>query len=290
MRIGVVFPSNEIGGDTGAVRAFAQAAESLGYAHIEAFDHVVGQPGDYAGRLWREPFVLFGYLAALTSRVELATGIIILPQRQTALAAKQAAEVDLWSDGRLRLGLGVGWNAFEFDALDQDFTRRGRRMDAQIAALRTLWSASVVDVRVGDEVITGGGMDPLPRRQIPIWIGGRSAAAYKRAVTLGQGWLSNFQDHLANDREAFIAAKAELVAAAGGELPAGFGIETWTSPGRTSPDTWAAEAEEWGRLGVTHISLRTDESRRDQPVRPSTVDLHIDLLTRYAEAVPNLGG
>jgi len=290
MRIGVVFPSNEIGGDTGAVRAFAQAAESLGYAHLEAFDHVVGQPGDYAGRLWREPFVLFGYLAAITSRIELATGIIILPQRQTALAAKQAAEVDLWSDGRLRLGLGVGWNAFEFEALDQDFTRRGRRMDAQIAAMRTLWSASVVDIEVGTEIVKGGGIDPLPRRQIPIWIGGRSAAAYKRAVTLGQGWLSNFQDHLANDREGFIAAKAELVAAAGGALPAGFGIETWTSPARTSPDTWAAEAAGWADLGVTHISLRTDESRRDQPVRPSTVDLHIDLLTRYAEAVPGLGG
>jgi probable F420-dependent oxidoreductase len=290
MRIGVVFPSNEIGGDTGAVRAFAQAAESLGYAHLEAFDHVVGQPGDYAGRLWREPFVLFGYLAAITSRIELATGIIILPQRQTALAAKQAAEVDLWSDGRLRLGLGVGWNAFEFEALDQDFTRRGKRMDAQIAAMRTLWSSSVVDVEVGDEIVKGGGIDPLPRRQIPIWIGGRSAAAYKRAVTLGQGWLSNFQDHLANDREAFIAAKAELVAAAGGALPAGFGIETWTSPARTAPDTWAAEVDGWADLGVTHISLRTDESRRDQPVRPSSVDLHIDLLTRYAEAVPNLGG
>ena len=146
MRIGVVFPSNEIGGDTGAVRAFAQAAEQLGYAHLEAFDHVVGQPGDYAGRLWREPFVLFGYLAAITERIELATGIIILPQRQTALAAKQAAEVDLWSNGRLRLGLGVGWNPFEYEALNEDFTRRGRRKDTQIAALRTLWATNVVDL------------------------------------------------------------------------------------------------------------------------------------------------
>ncbi|MGD9751049.1 MAG: TIGR03619 family F420-dependent LLM class oxidoreductase [Acidimicrobiia bacterium] len=292
MRIGVVFPSNEIGGDTGAVRAFAQAAEDLGYAHLEAFDHVVGQPGDYAGRLWREPFVLFGYLAALTERIELATGIIILPQRQTALAAKQAAEVDLWSNGRLRLGLGVGWNAFEFEALNQDFTRRGRRMDAQIAALRTLWSAKVVDVdiAIGDEHVHGGGLDPLPGRQIPIWIGGRSPAAYRRAVTLGQGWLSNFQDHLANDREAFVAAKAELEAAAGGTLPAGFGIESWTSPGRTDPDTWAGEAAGWAELGVTHLSLRTDESRRDQPVQPRSLDEHLDLLRRYAEAVPNLGG
>ena len=285
MRIGVILPCNEIGGDNGAVRAVAQATEDLGFAHLEVFDHVVGVPDDYAGRLWREPFVMFGYLAALTQRIELATGIIILPQRQTALAAKQAAEVDLWSGGRLRLGLGVGWNEFEFEALAQDFHRRGKRMDEQIAALRTLWGAPVVDVRVGDEVISGGGMDPRPTREIPIWIGGRSPAALRRAVTLGQGWLSNFQDHLANDREAFLAARAELEAAAGGTLPAGFGIEVWTSPQRTSPDAWAAEAAEWAELGVTHLSLRTDEWRRDMPKVTQPVEAHIELLRRYAEAV-----
>ncbi len=285
MRIGVIFPCNEIGGDTGAVRAYVQAAEDLGYAHLEAFDHVVGEPGNYAGRLWREPFVLFGYLAAITTRIELATGIVILPQRQTALAAKQAAEVDLWSNGRLRLGLGVGWNPFEFAALDQDFTRRGKRMDAQIAALRTLWADHVVDIRVDDEVISGGGIDPRPTRQIPIWIGGRSAGAYRRAATLGDGWLSNFQDCLANDRDGFLAAKADLVAAAGGTLPDGFGIEVWTSPGRTSPDTWAPEAAEWPTLGATHLSLRTDESRMGSKEPPRTVDEHIDLLRRYADTV-----
>jgi probable F420-dependent oxidoreductase len=292
MRIGVIFPCNEIGGDTGAVRAYAQAAESLGYAHLEAFDHVVGEhrgSGEYAGRLWREPFVLFGYLAAITERIELATGIIILPQRQTMLAAKQAAEVDLWSGGRLRLGLGVGWNPFEFEALDQDFHRRGRRMDAQITALRTLWAEPEVEVAVDGEVMKGGGLDPRPGREIPIWIGGRSPAALRRAVTLGQGWLSNFQDHLANDREGYLAARAELEVAAGGRLPDGFGIESWTSPGRTSPDTWAAEAAEWASLGVTHLSLRTDESRRDLPVSPRSIDEHINLMTRYAEAVGNLG-
>jgi len=281
VRTGVVFPQTEIGPRPADVRRYVETAERL--------EHAGREPklwGPYTERdPFHEPFVLFGYLAALTTTSELDTAIIILPQRQTALAAKQAAEVDLWSGGRLRLGLGVGWNPFEFDALDQDFTRRGRRMDAQIAAMRTLWSAKVVDVTIGDEVIRGGGLDPLPERQIPIWIGGRSAAAYRRAVTLGQGWLSNFQDHLANDREAFVAAKAELVAAAGGSLPDGFGIESWTSPGRTSPDGWAAEVDGWAELGVTHLSLRTDESRRDQPVRPSSVDLHIDLMARYAEAV-----
>jgi probable F420-dependent oxidoreductase len=291
VRIGVILPCNEIGGDNGAVRAYALAAEALGFAHLEVFDHVVGQPGDYAGRLWREPFVMLGHLAALTQRIELATGIIILPQRQTALVAKQAAEVDLWSEGRLRLGLGVGWNAFEYEALGQDFRTRGRRMDAQIDALRTLWSGRTVTVAVqdGDERIEAGGIHPLPTRSIPLWVGGRSDAALRRAVTRGQGWLSNFQDHLANDRDDYLMARSRLAAAAGGSLPAGFGVEVWTSPGRTDPGSWAPEATEWADLGVTHLSLRTDESRNNNvggqlgPAR--TVDEHIALLTAYADMV-----
>lgn len=289
MRIGVIFPSNEIGADTGAIRTYTEAAEALGYAHIEVFDHVVGQPDNYAGRLWREPLVLLGWMAGLTTEIELATGIIILPQRQTALAAKQAAEVDLLSDGRLRLGLGVGWNPFEYRALDQDFTTRGRRMDDQIDALRTLWSAQIVDVAVGGEIITDGGLDPRPERPIPIWIGGRSTAALDRAVTRGDGWLSNFQDHLAADRPEFEQALAALEAAAGGSLPTGFGLETWTSPGRTDPDTWSDEASEWAELGVTHLSIRTDESRAGALGDARTVDEHVALLESYADAVADLG-
>jgi probable F420-dependent oxidoreductase len=289
MDIGVIFPCNEIGGDTGAIRAYAQATEDLGYAHFEVFDHVVGEPDNYAGRLWREPFVLLGWVAAMTERIGLTTGIIILPQRQTALVAKQAADVDLLSGGRLRLGLGVGWNPFEYHALDQDFATRGKRMDAQIDALRTLWSAQVVDVEVGGERIHGGGLDPRPERDIPIWIGGRSKAALRRA-TANQGWLSNFQDHLGNDRDGFLEARASLEAASGGTLPDRFGIEVWTSPARTDPDTWADEAAAWGELGVTHLSLRTDESRNNQTPGPGrTVDEHIELLTRYAPVLASVG-
>lgn len=289
MRIGTVFPSNEIGHDTGGCARWARTVESLGYAHIELFDHVVGKTSDYAGRLWREPFVFLGYLAALTERVELVTGIIIAPQRQTALLAKQAAEVDLCSGGRLRLGLGVGWNPFEFDALDQDFTRRGRRMDGQIEAMRTLWSAQVVDVEVGDERISGGGLLPLPGREIPIWVGGRSDAAMRRAVTTSRGWLANFQDHLAADREDFVSARDALVAHAGGSLPDGFGIEAWTSPHRTDPATWADEAAEWAELGVTHLSLRTDENRREAQGPVKSVDEHLDVLHRYRDALGDAG-
>ena len=227
-------------------------------------------------------------LAAITTTIELTTGIIICP-RQTALAAKQAAEVDLLSNGRLRLGLGVGWNRFEYAALDQDFSTRGSRMDDQIDAIRKLWSQPTVDVTVGRERISGGGLDPRPTREIPIWIGGRSKAAMRRAVSNGQGWLSNFQDCLANDREAFLAARSELEQAAGGRLPAGFGIEVWTSPGRSDPGSWADEAVAWSALGVTHLSLRTDESRNNETGgalgEPKTADEHIELLASYAEAV-----
>src|SRR5258708_14783188 len=147
MNIGVVFPQTEIGADRGAIRSYAQRVEELGFTHLLAYDHVLGADPE-VHRPWRgpydvdttfhEPFVLFGYLAAITE-LELVTGIIVLPQRQTALVAKQAAEVDVLTNGRFRLGVGAGWNAVEFDALGKDFATRGRRMDEQIELLRRLW-------------------------------------------------------------------------------------------------------------------------------------------------------
>src|SRR3954466_483811 len=180
MRIGVVLPQTELGGDAGAVRAYTSGVEQLGYGHLLAYDHVLGaDPAVHTG--WRgpydidttfhEPFVLFGFLAALTS-LELVTGIIILPQRQTALVAKQAADVDVLSGGRLRLGVGLGWNAVEYAALGKDFTDRGRRVDDQITLLRRLWTERTVTATAGDERVEGAGLAPLPvQRPIPVWIG-----------------------------------------------------------------------------------------------------------------------
>src|SRR5437763_170651 len=198
MRIGAVFPQTEVGGDVGAVRAYGERVEELGYTHVLAYDHVVGaDPAVHEG--WRgpynldstfhEPFVVFGFLAAVTS-LELVTGIIILPQRQTALAAKQAAEVDLLTGGKFRFGIGLGWNAVEYEALGKDFHDRGRRMEEQMELMRRLWTEATVTHEGPSERVIGAGLAPLPvQRPIPLWIGGSSKPAYRRAGRLADGWF-----------------------------------------------------------------------------------------------------
>src|SRR6267378_8137101 len=197
MKAGVVYPQTELGGDTGAVKAFAQAAEDLGYDHIVIYDHVLGAV--HEGREpkltgphkendpFHEPLVTYAYLAGVTKNLGLTTGVIILPQRQTALFAKQAADVDLFSDGRLRLGVGVGWNWVEYDGLEMSghFRRRGKRQEQQIALIRKLWEQPVVDHEDSDHRIDRAGILPRPKRQIPIWLGGFSEAAFDRAARSG---------------------------------------------------------------------------------------------------------
>ena len=189
MRLGVVFPQTEIGADPAGVRAYSQAVEGLGFEHLVTYDHVLGaDPAGHPGfsgpytteSLFHEPFVLFGYLAAVAPSLELVTGIVILPQRQTALVAKQAAEVDILTGGRFRLGVGQGWNAVEYEALGKSFADRARRMEEQIELLRRLWQEPVLDFAGRDHTITAAGLNPLPvQRPIPIWIGGSSEAALR---------------------------------------------------------------------------------------------------------------
>ncbi len=188
MQIGIILPQNEIGDDPEAIRDFSAAAEDEGFKHIVAFDHVVGKD-DYASQPFHEPFVLFGFIAACTRTIELTTGIIILPQRQTALAAKQAAEVDMLSGGRLRLGLGVGWNPLEYEALGEDFHTRGKRLDAQIPLMQRLWTERHVTAELGRERLADVGLNPPAVRSIPIWLGGKGPAAVRRAATYGSGLI-----------------------------------------------------------------------------------------------------
>lgn len=199
MQIGVAYPTTEVAGDPDAIRAFCLAAEQLGYTHLMAYDHVVKCPhegrepkltGPYTEKdSFHDPFVLFGFAAAITSRLEFATGVLVLPQRQTALVAQQAADVDLLSRERLRLGVGIGWNHVEFDALGQNFRTRARRVEEQVEYLRQLWSTPVLTFEGEFDRIDRAGINPRPRRQIPIWIGGHSEPAYARGARLGDGFI-----------------------------------------------------------------------------------------------------
>jgi probable F420-dependent oxidoreductase len=302
VQIGVVFPQTEIGADPVVIRAYASAAEELGYAHILAYDHVLGaDPQHYQGwagpydidTTFHEPFVLFGYLAAITS-MELVTGIIILPQRQTALVAKQAAEVDILTEGRLRLGVGLGWNAVEYEALGKDFTDRGRRMSEQVALLRRLWTQRSVTFEGRYETVTAAGLAPMPvQRPIPIWFGGTQPAALRRVGRLADGWFPGvgpgprFDESLAIVRDAAVAA---------GRDPASIGIDGGAGMSH-GLDKAVARVEAWRTLGASHVSVSTmglnqsgpDPSGPD-PSGPTWggavgVDRHIAALAELAQAI-----
>jgi probable F420-dependent oxidoreductase len=289
MRIGVVFPQTELGGDTGAVRAYVQRAEELGFTHVLAYDHVVGaDPEVYPGwdgpydvhTTFHEPMVFYGYLAAVTS-MELVTGIIIAPQRQTALLAKQAAEVDLLTGGKFRLGVGIGWNRVEYEALGQDFARRGERLSEQITLLRRLWTEQSVTFSGTFDQITGAGLAPLPVQQpIPVWIGAQSAPAYRRAGRLADGWFPQMAPGPQLDEARQIVTEA---AAEAGRDPGGIGMEgrvTW----QQDQDKLAAAIRAWQDAGATHLSVNT------MGAGLKTVEDHLAALTAAAGAAQAISG
>ncbi len=286
MQLGVIFPQTEIGADPKGVRDFAQAAEALGYAHVIVFDHVLGADttyytnwaGPYAqGDLFHEPFVLYGYLAAVTQKLELVTAVIILGQRQTALVAKQAAAVDVLSGGRLRLGVGIGWNAVEYEALNENFHDRGKRSEEQIAVLRALWTREVVDFHGRWHTITHAGINPLPvQRPIPLWLGGRVEAVVERVGRLADGWFPQFAP---DDAGRATIERMHGYARAAGRDPAAIGIEGRISLAESGPDAWCRLAEAWRGLGATHLSLNTMRAGLATP------DAHIDAIRQFREAM-----
>jgi probable F420-dependent oxidoreductase len=280
MQIGIILPQNEIGDDPEAIRDFSAAAEDEGFKHIVAFDHVVGKD-DYASQPFHEPFVLFGFLAACTSKLELVTGIIILPQRQTALVAKQAAEVDMLSGGRLRLGLGVGWNPLEYEALGEDFHTRGKRMDAQIPVLRRLWTERRVTAEVGREQLRDVGLNPPALRAIPIWLGGKGPAAIRRAVDWGCGVILSQRGTDPEGVREFSDVRDRLYAAAdaAGRPRSELGIEVWVATKEGDPGSWRAAIEQWAELGATHVSVETYAAAQITPAE------HVRRVSLIAEAV-----
>lgn len=263
MRIGVVFPQLDLGGDVAAVRAYGEGVESLGYSHVLAYDHVLGADplvhapwtGPYdIDTTFHEPLVLFGFLAGVT-RLELVTGILILPQRPTALVAKQAAEVDLLTEGRFRLGVGIGWNQVEYEALGKDFTNRGRRLDHQVDLLRKLWTERSVTVHHEFEQVTAAGLSPAPiQRPIPVWFGGASQPAYRRIGRLADGWFPMVPPGDALD--AARATIAESAAAVGRDISA-LGMEGRVAWQPEDPDRFLRQVEKWRDAGATHLGIDT---------------------------------
>jgi probable F420-dependent oxidoreductase len=284
VHIGVVFPQTEIGRDAGALRAYAQGVEELGYHHILAYDHVLGaDPAVHTG--WRgpydlhtpfhEPFVLFGYLAALTS-LELVTGIIILPQRQTALVAKQAAEVDVLTGGRFRLGIGIGWNAVEYEALGMEFSDRGRRVSEQVELLRRLWTEDAVTFTGRDETVTGAGIAPAPlQRPIPVWFGGSSPPAYRRMGRLADGWFPQVLPGPGLDEARQIVHDAAVAA---GRDPEAIAMEGRVNFG-AGIEKLIDHVGRWRGAGATHLSVNTMGAGLGK------VDDHLEALRAVAAAL-----
>ncbi len=287
MRVGVTFPQSEIGADPKAIGDYAQAAEDLGYQHLLAYDHVLGaDPSNREGwrgythkTMFHEPLTLFCYLAAITKRLEFVSGVIVLPQRQSALVAKQAAEVDVLSGGRLRLGVGIGWNAVEYEALGEDFQTRGARIEEQIEVMRLLWTKEVVSFEGKDHRIDEAGINPLPvQSPIPVWMGARADVGLRRTARMADGWfpLGPPDERM---REAVKRLRGYVEEA--GRDPESVGIEGRLDVGRVPQEEWIAQTEAWRTLGATHISVNTMNAGLHSPQE------HVETIRCYKEA---LGG
>jgi probable F420-dependent oxidoreductase len=278
VKIGVSYPTTEVAGDPDAVRKFVRAAEQLGYAHIMAYDHVIkasheGREPRLAGpytekHSFHDPFVLFGFAAALSDTLEFVTGVLVLPQRQTALVAQQAADVDLLSRERLRLGVGIGWNYVEYQALGQEFRTRAKRIDEQIDLLRQLWTTPVITFEGRFDRIDRAGINPRPRRQIPVWLGGHSEPAYARGARLGDGFI--FAANGKGAIEAWARVKHHLNAQ--GRAESGYGRELLALFAR-DPEETAVHLKMWRDAGGTHGCVASMDKGLG-----NNIDAHIDYV------------
>lgn len=286
MKFGVVYPQTEIGNDLAAIRDYAQTTEGLGFSHVLAYDHVLGanpdRPEGFKGPYtyqssFHEPFLLFSYMAGLTHQLEFTTGIIILPQRQTALVAKQAATLDVLSTGRLRLGVGLGWNKIEYVALGENFHNRGRRIEEQIRLMRELWTQPLVQFEGRWHTIPDAGINPLPVQQpIPVWLGGQADPVLERTARMGDGWMPNLRTP---DQAGPYVDKLRTYLAEAGRENVDFGIEARMLYGNGDPRDWESIIESWQHLGATHISINTMGHGFDSPAA------HMDALRSFADAI-----
>ena len=285
MKLGAVLPHNEIGTDPGAMKAYAQGVEALGLTHMLLYDHVLGadpnRPGGFQGPYdkdiaFHEPLTTFAFIAAITEKIEMVSNVLILPQRQTALVAKQAAEVAILSNNRLRLGVGTGWNKVEYDSLGIPFDARGKRQEEQVELLRLLWSEDSLDYTGDFHRVELASINPRPSKMIPIWFGGGIPKVLSRAARIGDGWMplggpgeasAKMIEHLKSER-----AEAGL----GWD---DFGIQAQAMFAGGTPERWAKHAEGWRGLGATHLAIRTDSAGL------ASVDDHLQAIETYVSAV-----
>lgn len=285
MKLGVVFPQTEIGDDPDRIAVFATTAESLGYDHLIAYDHVLGASTasrpDWAGpytseSMFHEPFVLFSYLAGLTESIELVSAVIILPQRQTVLVAKQAASLAVLSRGRLRLGIGTGWNDVEYEGLAEDFHNRGIRSEEQIDVMRQLWANDVISYEGRWHTITEAGINPLPpERHIPVWLGGMAPNVIDRVGRLADGWFPFFNNNLADQIK-----QVHSVASQNDRDPADIGIEVIVGVGDAGPKQ-LDQLKRLADMGVNHAAVVT----MNVGLSP---DEHIDAIQRFFDATGSI--
>ena len=285
MKIGIVLPHHEIGADPDAIKAFATGAERLGADHLLIYDHVLGadrdRPGGFQGPYdkdiqFHEPFTIFSYIAALTNKIELVTTVLILPQRQTALVAKQAAELAILSKNRFRMGVGTGWNAVEYEALNEDFSTRGKRQTEQVKLLRRLWSEESFSFTGDYHKLNRAGINPRPTQPIPIWFGGGAKALLDRCARLGDGWMPLIGPNEAA-KEMLIQMKKTRKEYG---LPwEGFGIQAQAQAGGGNPERWRKHFGKWANLGATHMAVATHNAGATK------VDDHLRLFEDYRTAV-----
>lgn len=288
MKVGAAFPTTQIGTDPDHVREYARAVEECGYDHVLTFDHVVGanpertgEDGYDARHELHEPLTLFGFLAGVTETVDLVTGVLVLPQRQTALVAKQAAELDVLSGGRLRLGVGVGWNDVEYEALGEDFSTRGRRIEEQVGVLRALWTEEHVSLDGEFHRLPDVGINPRPvQRPIPVWMGGTADPVMRRVARTAQGWLPQFRP--GPDAAAQLATLREHVREAGRD-PGEVGVHGRLRLDSDDREEWVERVRAWRDLGATHVSVVTAERGFDDPAA------HADCLRRLSDAMADAG-
>ncbi|HVZ08272.1 LLM class F420-dependent oxidoreductase [Rhodopila sp.] len=297
MELGATLPVADIGPDPSVIKEYAQTIEGLGFDYLQAPDHVLGaNPATVAGKgrvgtnenPYHDPFVLFGFLAGVTQRLGFAPGVLILAQRQAALVAKQAACLDVLSGGRLRLGVGVGWNKIEFDGLNEVFSNRGRRSEEQVQVMQALWASPHVTFRGRYHTINDAGINPRPTNgRIPVWFGGHAEQTLQRTAKYGDGWMP--LAYPADDSALAAFEKLRVLTKAGGRDPARIGLEVWLSLGNDDPEAWRKEFTFWKQAGVTHITGHTTYAMaHHKRIAGRTVADHIAAATKFKDAVKDL--